>query len=151
MPMTTKLVRIVTYRTPLLPIKSYDHIITWSCLITWQIKVIVYPLSQCLWLAKLAGWGFTINSQDPLITWSDKVTWKIKYVIISTITSSMSIKLGKVVCYYKGLPWVKSHNPLNAWSHEVTWEINYVISLLPEDLLSLNVKKWWLTMRGIHP
>ena len=34
MPMATKLVRIVTYLKPLPPIKSYDNIITWSCLIT---------------------------------------------------------------------------------------------------------------------
>ena len=34
MPMATKLVRIVTYLELLLPIKSYDHITTWSCLIT---------------------------------------------------------------------------------------------------------------------
>ena len=34
MPMTTKLGRDVTYDEGVLPIKSHDHINTWSCKIT---------------------------------------------------------------------------------------------------------------------
>ena len=33
----------------------------------------------------------------------------------------MTIKLGKVVCYYKGLLRIKSHNPLNTWSDEMRY------------------------------
>ena len=35
-------------------IKSHDHIITWSCKIMWQAKIIIYPLIQCLWPSVLA-------------------------------------------------------------------------------------------------
>ena len=37
------------------------------------------------------------------------------------------------------------------WSCEVTWHIKYVISALALDQGSLNVARWWLTMRGFHP
>ena len=33
----------------------------------------------------------------------------------------MTTKLGKVVCYYKGLLRIKSHNPLNTWSDEMRY------------------------------
>ena len=46
-------------------IKSHDHIITWSCKISWQTKIIIYPLTQCLWLSILAGWGCTMRSSLP--------------------------------------------------------------------------------------
>ena len=36
--MATKLGTMVTYLDKLLPIKSYDPLIMWSCNITWQIK-----------------------------------------------------------------------------------------------------------------
>ena len=49
----------------LLPIKLYDHIITWFCEITWQTKNIVSPLPQCLWSQKLAGWWLTLSDFYP--------------------------------------------------------------------------------------
>ena len=48
--------QMITYHDGLLPIKSHDPLIMWSCEITRQIKIIVSPLSECLWLSKLAGW-----------------------------------------------------------------------------------------------
>ena len=50
--MTTDFGRMVSYLERLLLRKSYDHIITWSCKIMWQIKIIIYPVPQSLWLYK---------------------------------------------------------------------------------------------------
>ena len=38
--MATKFGRMVTYLDDLLPLKSYDPFMTWSCKITWQIKAL---------------------------------------------------------------------------------------------------------------
>ena len=48
MPMTTRVGRVVTYLEWLLPVMSHDHMITWSNKITWQTKIIIYLLPQCL-------------------------------------------------------------------------------------------------------
>ena len=63
----------------------YDHVIMWSCNITWQTKII-YPLPQWLWLPNLAEWEYTkelpsIKSQGPLIVWSCEFMWQIRSVI----------------------------------------------------------------------
>ena len=55
--MTTKCGRMMNYIEWLLPSKSNDHIIMWSCKITWQTEIIMYPLTQCIWLSILARWG----------------------------------------------------------------------------------------------
>ena len=55
-PMATKLCRMVMYLDELLLIKSHDPFITWSCKITWQTKIIISPLPQCLWPPNLARW-----------------------------------------------------------------------------------------------
>ena len=44
----------MTYLDWLLPMKSDDYIITWSCKIKWQTKIMIYPLIHCLWLSILA-------------------------------------------------------------------------------------------------
>ena len=44
--MATKLSRTVTYLDPLLPIKSYDPLIIWSCKITWQTKITIFLLTR---------------------------------------------------------------------------------------------------------
>ena len=46
--MTTKLGRLVTYHDGVSPLKSHDPLITLFCEITWQIKLIISPLTQCL-------------------------------------------------------------------------------------------------------
>ena len=49
-------VRMETYLDGLLPIKSHDPLITWSCKITWQIKFFIFLLPKCLWPRNLAKW-----------------------------------------------------------------------------------------------
>ena len=70
--MATKRGRMMTYLERLLPIKSNGHINTWSCNITWQTKIIIYSLTQCLWQSILAGWGYTIRSFH---SWSHQIFW----------------------------------------------------------------------------
>ena len=105
MPMATKRGRMMTYLAWILPINSHDHIITWSCKITWQTKIIIYPLTQCPWLSILAAWGDTewgIPSHKVTRPF-DHVVYQgyVKYIswcIISNVRP-MATKLGKVVTY----------------------------------------------------
>ena len=58
-----------------LPIKSHDHIITWSYKITWQTKIIK-TMSMAINFDRVGIYNEvvpSINLQDPLITWSCKV------------------------------------------------------------------------------
>ena len=50
MPMAAKISRMVTYLERLVSMKLHNHIITWFCEITWQSKIIIYPLPQSLLL-----------------------------------------------------------------------------------------------------
>ena len=62
-------------------------------------------------------WGASFHkvrrSFDQAVFPGDHVTNYRRY--ISTTARSMTIKFGKVVGYYKGLPRIKSHNPPNKW------------------------------------
>ena len=49
MSITFKLDKIAIYFDGLLPIKSHDSLITWSCKIIWKTKIITSSLLQCLW------------------------------------------------------------------------------------------------------
>ena len=53
--MATKLGRMVTYLDGLLPIKSHDPLITWSCEIPGQIKSTISLPPECLLSPKLPG------------------------------------------------------------------------------------------------
>ena len=53
--MATKHGRMVTYRKGLLPIELFGSLITWSCVITTQLKTVVSPLLQCILSLNLAG------------------------------------------------------------------------------------------------
>ena len=75
---------------------------------------------------------FWIKSQNLLITGSCKVTWQIKYVIFTT-TRPLTVKLGEVVSYYRGLSTIKSENPLNMF-FEITWQIEIILYPLPQCL-----------------
>ena len=122
--MATQLGRMVTYLMWLLPIRSHDHII-WFCKITWQRKIIIHPLMQCLWLSILTVWGSTIRSSLKVTRSFDHVVLQghINYFscCITNTTRPMATKLGKVVTYGKKLQPIKSHNPVNTGSREVKW------------------------------
>ena len=57
----TKLGRMVVHLDGLVPIKPYDHLITWSCKITRHTKIIISPLPQYLWTPNLIRWGHTMR------------------------------------------------------------------------------------------
>ena len=93
MPMATKLGRIVTYFERLLTIKSFYTLITWSCKVMWQTKIIIYH-NQSAYGYKL-GRMITyldeflhIKLHHSLIMWSCKVTWQTK-TIISLLQKSL--------------------------------------------------------------
>ena len=122
--MATKCGRTITYLEWLIPTNSHDHIITWSCKIMWQTKILIYPSTQCLWLSILAEWD--IRWQLPF----HKVTRFFDHVVlkghvsyfsccITTTTRTMATEIGKVVIYYKKLQSTKSHKPLSIRSREV--------------------------------
>ena len=72
--MDTRISRVVIYNKGLIPIKSHDPLITWSCEITWQTKIIITQLTEWFMVTKLCSMGtyldgfLTIKSHDPLIT-----------------------------------------------------------------------------------
>ena len=69
-PMTTKLGKMITYLQGLLPIKSHEALIVWSCKITWQTKTTISPLPQNLMPTNFAGWWHN-NEERPLIKLHD--------------------------------------------------------------------------------
>ena len=149
--MATKWDRMITYLEWLLTIKSNEHIITWSCKITWQNKIIIYTLTKCLWLSVLTRWGYTMKSflqQSYPILSSRGLGFSCS---ITTTTRPMATKLGKVVTYYKKLQPNKSQNLLNTWSREVTWQIKNILSPLPQYLWLSNLRGWLHKVRSFLP
>ena len=72
--------RMMTYLEWLLPIKSHDHIVMWSCKITWQTKIITHLLINTIPMTINFGRVGIYNEEfpsmkllDPLIT----CTWKV--------------------------------------------------------------------------
>ena len=51
--------------------------------VTWQIKGVIFPLSQGLRTPNLVGWWLRMRGPHPQVTWHIKhlVTWQIKEVI----------------------------------------------------------------------
>ena len=48
MAMAIKLGIVVTYHEGFPPIKSHDPLIMWSCIVMWQTKFVIIPLSDWL-------------------------------------------------------------------------------------------------------
>ena len=76
MPMATKLGRMVAYFERILTIRSFYVLIMWSCKVTWQTKIIIYPQPECLWLHT---WQ---NDNLPWWVPSDKVTSPFDHVVL---------------------------------------------------------------------
>ena len=103
----------------------HDHLR--SCKITWETKIIIYPLTQAyghqFWQAGNIQWGIPFH----------KVTRSLNLVIlqghikyfsccITATTRPIATKLGKVVIYCN-----KLHKVLNTWSHDTlkTFYLHY--------------------------
>ena len=125
--MATKLVKEVTYHEGLPPIKSHDFLITWSCLITWQIKKISttgVPMATKLgWMVTYLNGLLTIKGHDHLVMWSCKIMWQAKNIL-----SSLPLPVAT-------LAWeastIKLHDTLITWPCEIMWQNKSITSLLP--------------------
>ena len=63
--MSTKLENMLAYLDGLLPIKSHDPFIIWSCEMKWQTKTITSSLQQCLWPPILTGSWLILSKSYP--------------------------------------------------------------------------------------
>ena len=108
-------------------------LITWSCEIIWQTKVIICLQPQCAWPLNFVGWGLKMKSSH---SWSHMTLSsyglsrshdKLK---TSTTTMPTSSKRGRVVTYSGELQLLKLHDSSVACSYKLTWQIKYDIYLL---------------------
>ena len=74
--MATKLGSIITYLDGILPIKSHEALISWSCEIMWQTQSVVSLPSKRLLPAMMTFLDglLQIKSHGSIITWSCKIT-----------------------------------------------------------------------------
>ena len=131
----------------------FDHVVLQQ---TWQTKIIVPSLQQCLWLPNLAGWWLdlrdsvdlshmTLKSCDPARS-RDKL--RLSYLYYYNAYSHQSKKLGRLVTYFEGLLPITSHGPLIIWFCKVIWQTKN-ISLL-SNLWLPNSAGWWHIMKSSH-
>ena len=136
-PMATKLGRTVTYFERLLTIKSFYPLITWSCKVTWQTKIIIFPQPECLWLQT---WQ---NNDLPWWVPTYKVTSTFDHMVLQDhVTMSMATKLARMVIYLDRLLIIKSCKTLITWSCKVMWQTKTITSLLQECLWETNLAEW---------
>ena len=85
--MATKPGRIIAYLNELLPIKSQNLLITWSCKVMWQTKNHYISTTTVLIATKFDRMITYFNgllptkSHNILITWSLEITWQNKTTI----------------------------------------------------------------------
>ena len=81
MAMVTELVRMVTHRLELSPIKSWEPLITWSSEVTWQTKYFIPPFAEDM-NTKL---GRVVNYREKLQPLNSHdlnlVTWQIGKIL----------------------------------------------------------------------
>ena len=121
--MATTLSGMVTYFERLLTIKSFYALITWSCKVKWQTKIIIYPQAECPWLHtwqnhNLARWATTYKVTPPFdhVVLQDHETNENHY--ISTSTVPMATKLARMVICLIRLLIIKSYKNFITWSHK---------------------------------
>ena len=154
-PISAKLDRLMTYLDRFLAIKPLDPLITWSCEITWQTRIIISPLPWSYIATKLGRVVTFLNGLVPIklhgswVTWSCKITWQIKKIISPLL---------QFLCLPSLAGWQliirDSHNvtwPLITWPCEITWQIKQVISPLALNHWIEKMTMWQLTVRGFHP
>ena len=126
----------------LLSMYSDNPLITWSCKIMWQTKVIISSLSKCLWQGGNLPWWAAVR----------KVTSSFNYVVLCY----------KLKIIISPLQYIYGHKPRQAgdlpseastynvaptfaltWPCEITWQTEN-ICWLPECVWPQNVTGWWL-------
>ena len=123
--MATELGRVMTYLEWFLPIKSHDHIITWSYKITWQTNINIYPFKTMSIAINFGRVGIyngefpSIKSPDPLITWSCKFMQNILAAVSLLPQGLYPLKLAK---------WWLTIRNLNPLIHTTLWTRGHVRS-----------------------
>ena len=143
--MASKLCRLVTYLHLLLPTKSHNPFITWSCKITWQTKTIISPPPQCWRLSTMSGWSLILRVSYPCYS----ILW-----LRSLARSSHKLRplylhnheaYGHQSWQRCGLPWgVPTHNIydfLITWLCKITWQNKNVLPL-PQRLWPRHLAVW---------
>ena len=105
---------------------AHNPLTLWSCKIMWQMKTIISPLPQCLWLPNLVGWWLNLRGSYPsshMTLWScglmrshDKLETCLHY------HNSYGYQTwwdGGIQC---GASTSKLHDPLVTWSCGITWQ-----------------------------
>ena len=153
MSLANKLGTMVTYLDGLLPITSYDPLITWSSKITWHTQTI--STTTVLIATKLGRMVINLEELlpimllDPLFTWSCDIAWQTK-AIISPLSRCLSPKnLAGVGLNMRGGPLIKLNDDTNTWSWEFMWQTKN-ISPLSQCIWPQNIAGCWLTLRGSY-
>ena len=141
--MATKVGRTVAYFESLLTIKLFYALITWSCKVTWQTKII-YSQPECLWLQTWQNdnstWWvptYKVTSHFDHVVLRDHLTNWNNYIF--TTTKSMVTKLTRMVIYLDRLLIIKSYKALIMGSSKATWQTKTIMSLLQECLWQPNL------------
>ena len=127
--------KAVTHNEELASIKSEDPLITWSFKVMWQIKSLIYPLTQWLQSPNLAGWLHA--------TWYISTTtviigcWIIRGTKSHTIVCHVRSQnqLNTLYSYYNrplanklGMLWgASTHKVTQPFKHMVFW--NHVTNI----------------------
>ena len=105
----------------------------------------ISQLPLCLWPPTWQGSDMQWGAPTHKVIWcfSNLLLWGyVKNLIhyISTSTTTMATKHGKVVTYCERFPLIKPHDPLITWSYELMWLIEYIIFPPVEDLFHRSCK-----------
>ena len=137
---------MVAHLDGLLPIKSRDPLILWSCEIMWQTKTIIFPLSQCLWPNNLIEWWIFWRAPDHKVTQpSNYVTLHVtsESHCITTNRVSIAAKLYRMRKYSGQFLTVKTSYGLITWSCKVKWQTRIIIYPQPTRVpMDTNLAEW---------
>ena len=142
----------MTYCERLLHINSYNSLAISVTEVTWQVKNIISPLSQCLWSQDYHGGdvpqGALINLRNLAIRWSCEVTWQIKYT--SSCSRPMDTKLGAELQWEASIfksTWSLIKWP--TWGHVAIWKvcISTITKLIASKPGRVNLREEFGTQR----
>ena len=122
--------RVWIYNKEFLSTKLPDHLITWSCKVTWNILVCTTAMTRPM-TNKL---GKVVTCYTKLQPISHTTLWirgHLGHVInqkhfISTTRIPMATKPGRVITYYEELPSIKPNEPLIMCSSDFDFSLQLV-------------------------
>ena len=153
--MFTKCGRVVTYLDRFLPIRSNDPLITWSCKITWQTKIIISvsttTVSMTIKLDRMVTYLDGLLPIKSHYLWScglSRLRDKLKSLYLHYHSGYLShyisktTKLGRMINNLDTLLPIKSHDPLITWSCDITRQTKTSISPVSACLWPPNLTGW---------